>query len=528
MAEIAVHREPAALAALVGALLLAAGLALSAPGFPPAPGTTPIPRPRSSWPARPSSCILLLVDRGAVLAWSFGVAPGRAPLAGVGVLLGCRPDRGSRRVPAAGGAGSWRAGPTATRPAGRAALGLAVLLAGAGLLLAVVRVASLPGEVDGTSRLALAGVAGAVAVLAGVAPRYPAGRPTARLPPRRRRPSAGGSRGGGAGDRPRRLRRAPRRHLRDPRRRVGRRDRASRPVRARDDGRSRPAPPRLPRSRSSPSRSASRGEGSPRGSPGRWKRGTESGNGNGQISLGRRRGTALGMACARARRPSVGLLSSRRRARGATGGRRCPTTFPSSPRSTSTGAPSTATSMKLSPGMTVIIGSGRLAQMRLDHPDIELAHVKVTWDDQGISMIDNGSRKGTWVNGEPVETVSLLDGDVIEFVGPGSKSTPPKVQDPHPEGLGARAAAPSSTDTRGAGRAPRARAGTGPGRRRQGPRPRAPPRQGPAPAGPARRRRSWRERSCSSPAAIGSRSGSSSPLPRSTLSRPRRRSPGRR
>jgi hypothetical protein len=136
--------------------------------------------------------------------------------------------------------------------------------------------------------------------------------------------------------------------------------------------------------------------------------------------------------------------------------------------------------MKLSPGMTVIIGSGRLAQMRLDHPDIELAHVKVIWDDQGIQMIDNGSRKGTWVNREPVETVNLMDGDTIEFVGPTSKATPPKVQiripkgavpepppppPPTPEELAARTApAPA---------APRAIGGKGRGgarRRSKGPR----------------------------------------------------------
>jgi hypothetical protein len=35
--------------------------------------------------------------------------------------------------------------------------------------------------------------------------------------------------------------------------------------------------------------------------------------------------------------------------------------------------------------------------MRLDHPDIELAHVKLAWDDTGISLVDNGSRKGTWL-----------------------------------------------------------------------------------------------------------------------------------
>ena len=90
--------------------------------------------------------------------------------------------------------------------------------------------------------------------------------------------------------------------------------------------------------------------------------------------------------------------------------------------------------MKITQGTTVVVGSGRLAQLRVDHPDIELAHVKVTWDDLGISMIDNGSRKGTWVNGEPVVSAALLDGDVIEFVAPGSKTTPPKVKMRIPKG----------------------------------------------------------------------------------------------
>lgn len=92
--------------------------------------------------------------------------------------------------------------------------------------------------------------------------------------------------------------------------------------------------------------------------------------------------------------------------------------------------------VKLTPGLTLIVGSGRLANLRLDHPEIELAHIKIIWDDLGISMIDNGSRKGTWVNGEPVETAGLIDGDTIEFVAPGSKVTPlpPKVRLKIPKG----------------------------------------------------------------------------------------------
>ena len=91
----------------------------------------------------------------------------------------------------------------------------------------------------------------------------------------------------------------------------------------------------------------------------------------------------------------------------------------------------------------------------------------------------NGSRKGTWVDGEPVETVSLLDGDVIEFVAPGSKSTPPKVKiripkgsvpepppppPPTPEELAARPAAgvAPARPAVGKGRGPARRRGRGP------------------------------------------------------------------
>ena len=165
--EIAVHREPAALAALVGALLLAAGLALSL-RFLPAPGNDGDPEAPVLVAGMALVLILLLVDRGAVLAWSFGVpaAAGRAPLAGTGVLLG------AGLVAALGGclllvAQRLAGEGEGARPAGRAALGLAVLLAGAGVLLAVVRVASLPGGVEGASLPTLAGLAGAVTVLAG-------------------------------------------------------------------------------------------------------------------------------------------------------------------------------------------------------------------------------------------------------------------------------------------------------------------------------------------------------------------------
>ena len=102
------------------------------------------------------------------------------------------------------------------------------------------------------------------------------------------------------------------------------------------------------------------------------------------------------------------------------------------------GGPLDGASLELSEGSSMIVGSGRLANFRVDHPNIELALVKVTWDIDGISMIDNGSRDGTWVNGEPVETAALLDGDVITFVAPGLKEGVPRVRIAIPEGSVAR------------------------------------------------------------------------------------------
>jgi hypothetical protein len=160
--EIAVHREPAALAALVGALLLAAGVALSLwLAAEPAGGD------RQS-PALVAGSVLvgllLLADRGALLAWSFAVptADGRVALPGVGVLLG------AALVAALGGSLLLAAGRLAGEAAGvgpvaRAALWLAVGLGAVGLLLAAVRVFLLPDE---AARLPLAGLAAAVAVLA--------------------------------------------------------------------------------------------------------------------------------------------------------------------------------------------------------------------------------------------------------------------------------------------------------------------------------------------------------------------------
>lgn len=161
-AEITVHREPAALAALVGALLLSAGVALSLWFV-----AEPAGGDRQAPVLVAGSVLvglLLLAGRGAVLAWSFAVptAAGRVPLPGVGVLLG------AGLIVALGGslllaAGRLAGDAAGVGPVARVAQWLGVGLGAAGLLLAAVRVSLLP---EGAARLPLAGLAAAVAVLA--------------------------------------------------------------------------------------------------------------------------------------------------------------------------------------------------------------------------------------------------------------------------------------------------------------------------------------------------------------------------
>jgi hypothetical protein len=182
-AEIAVHREPAALAALFGALLLAVGLALSRPGVP-APASGSHAEVPVVVGAMALVAVLILVDGGAVLGWSIAIATGagRAPLAGAGVLLG------AALIASLGGgllllAGRLSGEPGPVREAGRTALWLAVLLAVAGLALATVRATSLPGDVSLASCRPLLGIAAAVAILAGslLATRAGARAPAPRL-----------------------------------------------------------------------------------------------------------------------------------------------------------------------------------------------------------------------------------------------------------------------------------------------------------------------------------------------------------
>jgi hypothetical protein len=165
--EIAVHREPAAPAALAGALLLAAGLGLllRAPAAPPshgggAGGSAVLVAGAGL------AAFLALVDGRSVLAWTFGLpgAAGRVPLPGVGVLLG-----GALLLALGGtllGAAERLAGTAVgTARVARAASWGAVAVGTAGLALAAARVAILPAG-TAVAWVPLLGLAVAVGVLA--------------------------------------------------------------------------------------------------------------------------------------------------------------------------------------------------------------------------------------------------------------------------------------------------------------------------------------------------------------------------
>ncbi len=159
---IAVHREPAALAALAGALLVAAGVALSLRRQ-----AAAVASPDDTTVALPGAvlvALLLLAGRGGVLAWTFAVRGEDGPVAlpGVGVLLGV-----SLLAALAGTlllwAGRLAGGVAGVRPAGRGALWLAVAAAVGGLVLAIVRVPGL--REAGAAVLPLGGLALALAWL---------------------------------------------------------------------------------------------------------------------------------------------------------------------------------------------------------------------------------------------------------------------------------------------------------------------------------------------------------------------------
>ncbi|MFN2478611.1 MAG: FhaA domain-containing protein, partial [Pseudonocardiaceae bacterium] len=67
---------------------------------------------------------------------------------------------------------------------------------------------------------------------------------------------------------------------------------------------------------------------------------------------------------------------------------------------------------QLTEGATVV-GRGQDAQFRLPDTGVSRRHVEITWDGQTAMLTDLGSTNGTTVNGAPVQSWQLVDGDVV-------------------------------------------------------------------------------------------------------------------
>jgi hypothetical protein len=60
-----------------------------------------------------------------------------------------------------------------------------------------------------------------------------------------------------------------------------------------------------------------------------------------------------------------------------------------------------------------VIGRGQDSSFRLPDTGVSRRHLEISWDGQAATLTDLGSTNGTTVNGNPVQTWQLGDGDVI-------------------------------------------------------------------------------------------------------------------
>ena len=92
------------------------------------------------------------------------------------------------------------------------------------------------------------------------------------------------------------------------------------------------------------------------------------------------------------------------------------------------GGPTDGEVFPLEQDRSLIVGSGRLANLRLGPADISSAHLKVSWEDAGLFVLDNTSFTGTWLNGEAMEQAPLQDGDTVAFADPKEKPDWPRLR----------------------------------------------------------------------------------------------------
>ena len=65
----------------------------------------------------------------------------------------------------------------------------------------------------------------------------------------------------------------------------------------------------------------------------------------------------------------------------------------------------------------VVLGRSRDADFRLDDPNISRRHAVVYWEDGRAFAKDLGSTNGTSLNGRPIASAALEDGDVLTLGG---------------------------------------------------------------------------------------------------------------
>ena len=167
--EIDVHREPGKVLALVAALLLVVGLGVSVAARAQSRPTRPSTEPAARAVVAGSAVVafLLSAERGAVLAWAFGVptADGRVLLPGVGVLLG------AALIASLGGVlllvAQGLAGPSAdVRKPARLLLWTGVAFGALGGAVAAIQIVRLPAGALPTAGLPVAGLLLAVGLVA--------------------------------------------------------------------------------------------------------------------------------------------------------------------------------------------------------------------------------------------------------------------------------------------------------------------------------------------------------------------------
>jgi pSer/pThr/pTyr-binding forkhead associated (FHA) protein len=64
---------------------------------------------------------------------------------------------------------------------------------------------------------------------------------------------------------------------------------------------------------------------------------------------------------------------------------------------------------------TIVVGRGQEAQFRLPDTGVSRRHLEISWDGRNAVLTDLGSTNGTTVNGTPVQTWQLVDGDVVRI-----------------------------------------------------------------------------------------------------------------